>query len=153
MKLKLLFALLIVTISNAQTQIGQGITGDNGDPTFGSATALSENGNVLAISSTDYNLIGTPNGLVRVYSNNSGNWTQIGQDIIGPTNSKIGYRVVLSNDGSVLAVSNYSNLVQVYKNVNNNWVQIGQDIRSEEHTSELQSRENLVCRLLLEKKK
>jgi len=26
-------------------------------------------------------------------------------------------------------------------------------LRSEEHTSELQSRENLVCRLLLEKKK
>ena len=26
-------------------------------------------------------------------------------------------------------------------------------IRSEEHTSELQSRRNLVCRLLLEKKK
>src|SRR5690606_40036229 len=29
----------------------------------------------------------------------------------------------------------------------------GFDLRSEEHTSELQSRENLVCRLLLEKKK
>src|SRR5436309_7841656 len=30
----------------------------------------------------------------------------------------------------------------------------GRDVRrSEEHTSELQSRENLVCRLLLEKKK
>src|SRR5690606_42093517 len=29
----------------------------------------------------------------------------------------------------------------------------GQRPRSEEHTSELQSRENLVCRLLLEKKK
>src|SRR5690606_29138972 len=28
-----------------------------------------------------------------------------------------------------------------------------EDYRSEEHTSELQSRENLVCRLLLEKKK
>src|SRR5690606_40664179 len=27
------------------------------------------------------------------------------------------------------------------------------NVRSEEHTSELQSRENLVCRLLLEKKK
>ena len=27
------------------------------------------------------------------------------------------------------------------------------DLRSEEHTSELQSRRNLVCRLLLEKKK
>src|SRR5690606_3194 len=34
---------------------------------------------------------------------------------------------------------------------NNNEVQDA--IRSEEHTSELQSRENLVCRLLLEKKK
>src|SRR5436309_8935451 len=29
----------------------------------------------------------------------------------------------------------------------------GGEARSEEHTSELQSRENLVCRLLLEKKK
>src|SRR5690606_42041580 len=29
----------------------------------------------------------------------------------------------------------------------------GRQSRSEEHTSELQSRENLVCRLLLEKKK
>src|SRR5690606_41176879 len=29
----------------------------------------------------------------------------------------------------------------------------GEGYRSEEHTSELQSRENLVCRLLLEKKK
>src|SRR5690606_40114518 len=28
-----------------------------------------------------------------------------------------------------------------------------ENVRSEEHTSELQSRENLVCRLLLEKKK
>src|SRR5690606_4974937 len=42
---------------------------------------------------------------------------------------------------------------------NTNWIYIpglGQTIqpsRSEEHTSELQSRENLVCRLLLEKKK
>src|SRR5207302_10229168 len=32
-------------------------------------------------------------------------------------------------------------------------VSANQERRSEEHTSELQSRENLVCRLLLEKKK
>src|SRR5690606_40894682 len=32
-------------------------------------------------------------------------------------------------------------------------IEILQQYRSEEHTSELQSRENLVCRLLLEKKK
>src|SRR5690606_41335605 len=32
-------------------------------------------------------------------------------------------------------------------------VDLEEVVRSEEHTSELQSRENLVCRLLLEKKK
>src|SRR5690606_40889594 len=32
------------------------------------------------------------------------------------------------------------------------WAIMAISIRSEEHTSELQSRENLVCRLLLEKK-
>src|SRR5690606_41617352 len=32
-------------------------------------------------------------------------------------------------------------------------LRVGAPLRSEEHTSELQSRENLVCRLLLEKKK
>src|SRR5690349_23085163 len=32
-------------------------------------------------------------------------------------------------------------------------VRLGQAVRSEEHTSELQSRRDLVCRLLLEKKK
>src|SRR5690606_39561537 len=31
-------------------------------------------------------------------------------------------------------------------------VRLSESVRSEEHTSELQSRENLVCRLLLEKK-
>src|SRR3712207_6892452 len=31
--------------------------------------------------------------------------------------------------------------------------ELGGDVRSEEHTSELQSRQYLVCRLLLEKKK
>src|SRR5204863_2315543 len=34
-----------------------------------------------------------------------------------------------------------------------NAIELGADARSEEHTSELQSRRDLVCRLLLEKKK
>src|SRR3712207_7040010 len=33
------------------------------------------------------------------------------------------------------------------------WMQVATTLRSEEHTSELQSRQYLVCRLLLEKKK
>src|SRR5690606_39439348 len=45
--------------------------------------------------------------------------------------------------GGVDAVGNAAGALRAY---------IGEQ-RSEEHTSELQSRENLVCRLLLEKKK
>src|SRR3712207_7164348 len=33
------------------------------------------------------------------------------------------------------------------------WTRLAKGVRSEEHTSELQSRQYLVCRLLLEKKK
>src|SRR5690606_8916725 len=42
---------------------------------------------------------------------------------------------------------------ELYRLMKKNSVLPGHKIRSEEHTSELQSRENLVCRLLLEKKK
>src|SRR5690606_41428440 len=45
----------------------------------------------------------------------------------------------------------YQRTVQV-RNNGNQTVNINMSGRSEEHTSELQSRENLVCRLLLEKK-
>jgi len=114
MKLKLLFALLIVTISNAQTQIGQDIIGNTNSV---NAIALSESGNVIAISSDN---------LIKVYSNISGNWTQVGQDI-----PEYGYRILLSNDGSTIATTNYNTtagIVRVYKNINNTWTQIGQDI-------------------------
>src|SRR5690606_42010747 len=42
--------------------------------------------------------------------------------------------------------------VALHRRLSGPWLGEG-DGRSEEHTSELQSRENLVCRLLLEKKK
>src|SRR5690606_41798291 len=48
-------------------------------------------------------------------------------------------------------VSQNENNVLVKASAGENWHQFV--LRSEEHTSELQSRENLVCRLLLEKKK
>src|SRR5690625_6621248 len=41
----------------------------------------------------------------------------------------------------------------MYERLHELCVQTNSDIRSEEHTSELQSRGHLVCRLLLEKKK
>src|SRR5690606_42159648 len=48
-----------------------------------------------------------------------------------------------------LTLANYRAILK-YNNSSSYGMAIG--LRSEEHTSELQSRENLVCRLLLEKK-
>src|SRR5690606_32128874 len=106
MKLKLLFALLIVSITNAQTQIGQDIIGDMPDDNFGWGVALSADGNVLAVSAPNNDNNGTNAGHIRVYSKTSGTWTQIGQDIEGLNpDDQIGYKIALSDDGSVLAFS------------------------------------------------
>src|SRR5690606_41823215 len=53
------------------------------------------------------------------------------------------------NQNFANSISNYLKYGRKY---NSNWGYLNGE-RSEEHTSELQSRENLVCRLLLEKKK
>src|SRR2546430_8777516 len=42
---------------------------------------------------------------------------------------------------------------RAHRQVDRSWLDQLGDARSEEHTSELQSQSNLVCRLLLEKKK
>src|SRR3712207_7612540 len=44
-------------------------------------------------------------------------------------------------------------LPELQKLSDSEWTQLLEEGRSEEHTSELQSRQYLVCRLLLEKKK
>src|SRR5205807_5587202 len=62
-------------------------------------------------------------------------------------------RGLVTADSSRLYVSNFgSNTVAVY-DIDNGRVIASLPARSEEHTSELQSPCNLVCRLLLEKKK
>src|SRR5690606_41837589 len=54
-----------------------------------------------------------------------------------------------------LGITNYlsGNFAELRNNHFHSGIDIKTNQRSEEHTSELQSRENLVCRLLLEKKK
>src|SRR2546429_2911147 len=53
-----------------------------------------------------------------------------------------------------LAVAGMKPVVAIYSTfLQRGYDQLIHDVRSEEHTSELQSRLHLVCRLLLEKKK
>src|SRR5256886_4005921 len=59
----------------------------------------------------------------------------------------LGRELTLTMVGAVLTIAGYSinDTIVVYDRI--------REGRSEEHTSELQSQSNLVCRLLLEKKK
>src|SRR4051812_7010012 len=63
---------------------------------------------------------------------------------VGPTDDPSVSRVTLTLDGAVHPIDQVTKQLHKLDRV---------DGRSEEHTSELQSHVNLVCRLLLEKKK
>src|SRR5699024_9822644 len=54
---------------------------------------------------------------------------------------------------SIISPNNLATVAKEKKKILNNNTQVSKNTRSEEHTSELQSRFDLVCRLLLEKKK
>src|SRR2546430_10361762 len=57
---------------------------------------------------------------------------------------------ILSDQGSSRS---RGHAIRALSPINPRWLGLGLGKRSEEHTSELQSQSNLVCRLLLEKKK
>src|SRR5690606_1349989 len=74
--------------------------------------------------------------------------------------SIMGYSYVVQRDGTIYWCADHNIITPHVGNSNKHSLGIclvgdfrTQHPRSEEHTSELQSRENLVCRLLLEKKK
>src|SRR5690606_41795620 len=76
---------------------------------------------------------------------------------VGPREEPITNRGCRPADGAVLPPVSFLTrreaLVDVAFGVPKGRLKVHLEGRSEEHTSELQSRENLVCRLLLEKKK
>src|SRR5690606_39438677 len=61
--------------------------------------------------------------------------------------------LILDGVGEIPPITNWLPDLKVPTNYFGIWAPKGIPERSEEHTSELQSRENLVCRLLLEKTK
>lgn len=134
---KLFFFLLVPVLGMSQVQIGVDIDGDAPDDLFGYGVAMSADGSVIAVGAPLNDGNGTDAGHVRVYSNASGTWTQIGDDIEGEAaGDQSGFRVALSADGSVVAIGapyNCDNCitsgqVRVYQNISGVWTQIGQDI-------------------------
>lgn len=124
-------------ISENWVQIGSDIDGEVSYDCFGSSLSLSNDGSTLAIGSKNNDGNGNTAGHVRVFQNNSNNWTQIGQDIDGESAADaFGASVSLNTDGSIISIgslrSNAHNIdagsLSVFQNTGNDWVQVGNTI-------------------------
>ena len=70
-------------------------------------------------------------GHMEVHRYDGGSWTQIGDDIVGPSNG-YAFRTTLSADGRTVAIgSSVAGRVQVYHNVNNVWTPVGEGFTGE----------------------
>jgi len=124
---------------------GKPLIGNQIAERFGTTVSLSADGNTVAVGMPTNSTIGLFQGIVRVYQNVSGVWTQAGQDIVGEkVQDYSGGSIALSNNGSTLAVGAYANdgngttsgHVRVYENIQGVWTQIGADINGDAAYSE-----------------
>ena len=113
-------------VNNTWTQIGADIYGEDASDEFGEAIALSDDGSVLAVGASGNDGNGSASGHVRVYQNNNGTWTQIGDDIDGSASSRSGFAVSMNSDGTRIAIGAYNaGEVRIYENTNGTWTQVG----------------------------
>jgi len=124
-------------LSGTWAQIGQDIDGEAADDSSGYSVSLSADGSVVAIGAYFNDGNGEYAGHVRIYQNQIGTWTQIGQDIDGEAaNDRSGLSVSLSSDGVKVAIGAFGNdgngsnagHVRIYQIQSGTWTQIGQDI-------------------------
>ena len=121
-------------------QIGQDIDGVQEQGRLGNSVALNGEGNIIVIGASNNDENGTNTGEVKVYENLDGNWTQLGGDINGVVEFEdSGYRVALSEDGDIVAISSsssnanglHSGHVRIFEYLGGDWIQIGEDINGE----------------------
>jgi hypothetical protein len=92
--------------SGEWVQIGEDIQGLEEDDQFGKNVAISADGSIIAVATprTDFN--GTQSGSVDLFYNQNGNWTQLGNPLLGAFGlSFFGNDIGLSSDAKTLAVS------------------------------------------------
>jgi Flp pilus assembly pilin Flp len=122
------------------TQLGGDINGVTEFDDAGFRVALSEVGNIVAISSAGSNANGANSGHVRIFENIGGVWTQIGEDINGEgADDFSGWSIALSASGNIIAIGgvwndgngNNSGHVRIFQNIGGVWTQMGEDINGE----------------------
>ncbi|MDG1962119.1 MAG: T9SS type A sorting domain-containing protein [Flavobacteriaceae bacterium] len=122
------------------TQLGGDINGVVEFEGSGSEVALSEDGNIVAISSSSSNANGLHSGHVRIFEYLGSVWTQIGEDIIGEASEDyFGWSMALSASGNIIAIGSLWNdnngsdagNVRIFQNLSGVWTQIGESINGE----------------------
>jgi len=125
-------------------QVGNSINGQADGDAFGYSTAISANGNIIAVGANSSDSNGNASGQVRVFGYVNGVWSQIGGDLNGESGGdQTGQSVSLSSDGSIVAIGEplnndlgfTSGQVRVFKNINNTWTQVGQDLYGEDSSA------------------
>ena len=114
--------------TGAWTQLGSTINGVDANDWFGRSVSLSGNGQILAIGSDRHD---GGKGEARIYQYDSGSWSQLGSDINGNTDDRLGRAVSLSDDGSIIALGNNpAGQSKVFQYDSGSWSQLGSNITS-----------------------
>ncbi len=128
----LIWTISSIMIAQTWTQVGNDIDGEAAYDESGFSVALSSDGKRMAHGAIKNDGIGIDAGHVRVYSESSGIWTQVGSDIDGEApGDESGSSVSLSSDGMRLAIGairNNNGHVRVYSDSSGIWTQVGSDI-------------------------
>ena len=133
--------LATLQIIGTWTQVGQDMDGEAAEDYSGSVS-LSADATTVAIGAFGNDANGSYSGHVRIYTNNGGTWSQVGQDIDGKAanDERSGWSVSLSADGATVAIGatnnggngEYSGHVRIYAYDGiASWTQLGQDIDGE----------------------
>jgi len=124
-------------LAGVWTQIGGDIDGEAIGDRFGTSVSLSSNGSIIAIGAIHNDGNGSEASHVRIFQNNGGNWTQIGEDIDGEaTNDHSSYSISLNMEGSIVAIGARANSgngietghTRIFQNIGGIWTQLGEDI-------------------------
>lgn len=116
------------------SQIGADIDGEAANDNSGFAVSLSGNGNEIAIGAVKNSVNGDDSGHARIYQYNGNSWVQLGADIDGNEDDRLGFSVSLSDDGNIVAVGaphtspGGGGKTFLFQFNGNDWTQVGADL-------------------------
>ena len=126
------------------TQINNVIGGEAIDDQSGGSVSLSSDGNIVVIGATGNDGNGYNSGQARVFKNEFGVWSQLGDDIDGRITysaDQFGHSTSISSNGNIIAVAanrkdnGIDNIrggqVTIYEINNGDWTQVGNRINGE----------------------